>query len=57
MASMADKENYVLSEKQKRYLWQLVYSYRKQHGNKWLAIHAETLLDMWKNEDKLKELL
>ena len=55
LASVVDKERCELSEKQKRYLWKLVYSYRKQHDNKWFAVHAKNLLEKWKTEETEKQ--
>ena len=50
--SIVDKETRELTEKQKRYLWKLVYQYRKQHGNKWFTVHAQNLLEQYDLEDK-----
>lgn len=50
LSEISDKENYELSEKQRLYLWKLVYQYRRQHGDKWFTAHAENLLEKWKNQ-------
>ena len=36
--------DYELSDKQKSYLWKLVYQYRGQHKNKWFTAHAENMM-------------
>jgi hypothetical protein len=52
LSGKEDKQGYELSEKQKRYLWKLVYQYRKQHTDKWFTVHAQNLIEKWKKEDE-----
>lgn len=50
LSSLPDKEAKELTDKQKRYLWKLVYKYRKQHDDKWFTVHAQNLMEKWENE-------